>query len=156
MLIKSFLCLLICIKLSVSNQSSFCLCTLKQILEDYALITTDIPPPRYRSSNKNDIGFYINSPEWIKVNDATWLELSQMINSPQGIYSQISLDGKSSIKNGLLLDNIRSAYLADLIAQYRFIINQIRFSAEKILQNRTKQCFHQMRNSFRPTKLTKY
>ena len=156
MMIKSILYLLICIELIASNDSSYCLCTLKKILEDYALITTDIPPPRYRSFDKNDIGFYINSSGWKKINDATWIELSEMINSPLGMYSQISVDGINPIENGLLFDNIRSSYLADLVTQYRFILDQSRFFYEKILQNRTNQCLNSFRGSEMKSKWKKY
>jgi len=103
------LLLLIFSNVSSDEYSSFCLCTLKNILEEYALFTTDRFPPRYHSSIKQDIGFYIKtSSNWKPVNNATWIELSLMINTPLGMYTYISLDGIHSINNGLQLDCQRS------------------------------------------------
>ena len=66
----------------VINSASFCLCALKNVLKDYALLSTDRIPPRYHSSNINDIGFYVVPSKWKPVNNATWIELGAMINAP--------------------------------------------------------------------------
>ena len=126
---------------------SFCLCALKSILEDYALMSTDRQPPRYRSSNGNDIGFYVISAQWKPVNDATWIEIGKIINHPSGIYSQISLDGIQPINNGLPLDNLRSAHLADIFAEYRFILDKVHIYHQNLIENRTKTCLDQQRKS---------
>jgi hypothetical protein len=55
------LLLLILPNVSTDNSISFCLCALKDILEEYALFTTDCLLPRYYSSFKQDIGFYIGT-----------------------------------------------------------------------------------------------
>jgi hypothetical protein len=67
-------------------------------------MSTDRIPPRYRSSNKNDIGFYVVLSQWEILNDATWIELGKMINASSGMYTHISLDGIHPINNGLLFD----------------------------------------------------
>ena len=121
--------------------SSFCLCALKDVLEEYSLFTTDRLPPRYHSSFENDIGFYIGTnSNWKPVNDATWIDLSDMINAPSGMYTRISLDGIHPINNGLTLDNLRSAHLADIITAYRSIINYVDAFHERVIQRRTETC----------------
>jgi hypothetical protein len=77
---------------SDTPSSSFCLCTLKRVLEEYALFVTDNLPPRYHSSYNNDIGFNVGQPShWKLVNNASWIELSAMINAPKAMYTHISL-----------------------------------------------------------------
>jgi hypothetical protein len=86
---------------SETSSASFCLCAFKSVLKEYALLSTDRLPPRYRSSNKNDIGFYVLPSKWKAVNNATWIELGAMINAPSEMYTHISLDGINPINNGL-------------------------------------------------------
>jgi hypothetical protein len=129
---------------SSDTSSSFCLCALKNILEEYALFTTDRIPPRYHSLFDNDIGFYIKvHSNWKSVNDATWIELSGMINAPSGMYTHISLDGIHSINNGLQLDNLRSAYLADIITDYRSLMNYIENFHENVIKSRSRLCMNE-------------
>ncbi len=129
------------------KSSSFCLCTLKNILEEYALMSTNHLPPRYISSNKNDIGFYVVPSRWKPVNDATWIELRAMINAPSGMYTHISLDGINPINNGLPFDNLRSSHLADIITEYRSIIDRVTIYYQNLIENRTKTCLDQTRKS---------
>lgn len=133
---------------SSSSSSSFCLCALKDILRDYALLSTDRIPPRYRPLNENDIGFYVVPSKWKPVNNATWIELGRMINAPEGMYTHISIDGIKPIYTGLALDNIRSTHLADIITEYRLIINQINIYHENLIQNRSKTCSNQENKSY--------
>ena len=122
---------------------SFCLCALRNLLEDYAMFTTTRVPPRYRPSSRSDVGFYVaslSSSSWKPVNNATWMDLSSMINAPSGMYTRISLDGIDSVNNGLSLSGLRSAYLAEIIASYRAIIGQVNRFHENILKSRTEIC----------------
>jgi hypothetical protein len=146
--------MLFCVYLSIfslilSNVScevpspSFCLCALKDLLEDYAMFTINRLPPRYRPSSRNDIGFYVASSSlssWKPVNNATWVDLSSMINAPSGMYTRISLDGVEPVNNGLSLSGLRSAYLAEIIASHRAIIDQVNRFHEHILKSRTERC----------------
>ena len=70
-----------------------------------------------------------------------------MINAPSGMYTHISLDGINPINNGLLLDNLRSSHLADIITEYRLIINKVEIYHQNLIQNRTKTCLDQTRKS---------
>jgi len=143
-----YLLFLFLLKLVSSDTSaSFCLCTLKNVLKHYALISTDRVPPRYRSSNENDIGFYVVPSKWKAVNDATWIELGEMINAPGGMYTYISIDGINPINNGLSLDNIRSSHLADIITEYRLIIDKVDLYHENIIRNRTQTCLNENKKS---------
>jgi len=139
---KYSICLLILFLLNVSSNSSpeFCLCTLKHVLKDYTLLSTDRIPPRYHSSYKNDIGFYVVPSKWKAVNNATWSELGAMINAPSGMYTHISLDGIHPINNGLTLDSLRSSHLADIMAEYRSIMDKVNIYHEHLIENRTSTC----------------
>ena len=122
---------------------SFCLCALRNLLEDYAMFTINRLPPRYRPSSRSDIGFYVassSSSSWKPVNNATWVDLSSMINAPSGMYTRISLDGLEPVNNGLSLSGLRSAYLAEIIASYRAIIDQVNRFHENVLKSRTETC----------------
>ena len=44
-----------------------------------------------------------------------------------GMYTHISLDGIDPINDGLSLDNLRSAHLADIMTEYRSIINKVEY-----------------------------
>jgi hypothetical protein len=142
-----FLLILLLKNVLNDNSASFCLCTLKNILKNYALISTERIPPRYRSSNENDIGFYVVPSKWKAVNNATWIELGEMINAPTGMYTHISIDGINPINNGLALNNIRSAHLADIITEYRSIIDKVDLYHENIIRNRTQTCLNQKKKS---------
>jgi hypothetical protein len=142
-----FLLLLLLPNVLSDNSASFCLCALKTVLKDYALMTTDRIPPRYRSSNKNDIGFYVVPSKWKAVNDATWSELGAMINAPTGMYTHISLDGINPINDGLALDSRRSSHLADIMTEYRLMMNNVDIYHENIIKNRTKTCEVQEKKS---------
>jgi hypothetical protein len=146
---KSFIYFLILLLSIVSSDDSpsFCLCTLKDLLKDYALLTTDRTPPRYHSSLDNDIGFYVVPSNWKAVNNATWIEIGVMLNAPEGMYTQISLDGINPINDGSSLDGLRSAHLADIIADYRSIISKVEFYHENIIKNRTPKCLEQTKKS---------
>ena len=88
---KLSICLVIFLFLldvSSENSASFCLCALKSALKDYALLATDRNPPRYRSSDPRDIGFYVVPSQWKPVNNATWMELGTMINAPSAMYTR--------------------------------------------------------------------
>jgi hypothetical protein len=138
-----FFLLLLTIFTNVSSDqsSSFCLCALKDILEEYALFTTDRLPPRYHSLIGEDIGFFIGiSSQWKPVNEATWIELSAMINAPSGMYTHISLDGIHPVNDGLQLDNRRSVYLAELIAAYRSLMSYVENYHKNVLQSRSGLC----------------
>jgi len=141
------LLLLLILNVSSDNSGSFCLCALKNVLKEYALLTTDRVPPRYHSSNVNDIGFYVVPSSWKGVNNATWIELDAMINAPSGMYTHISIDGINAINNGLGLDSLRSSHLADIITEYRSIINQVDIYHQYIIQNRTQTCLDQRKKS---------
>lgn len=141
MLFSIYILFLIIPTISTDESTSFCLCALKTALEEYALFTTDRLPPRYHPLHKEDIGFYIQtSSDWKPVNSATWVELSSMINEPTGMYTKISLDGIHPINNGLQLDSLRSAYLADIITAYRSLINYIDVFHENIIKRRSGLC----------------
>lgn len=140
--------LFLLINVSCDNSASFCLCALKNVLEDYTLLTTNVIPPRYRPSVSNDIGFYVVPSKWKAVNDATWNELGAMINAPEGMYTHISLDGIKPVNNGLSLDSLRSSHLADIITQYRLMINKVHLYHENIIKNRTKTCSNQEKQPF--------
>ena len=114
---------------------------MRPVLEEYALFTTDRIPPRYRSSFMNDIGFYVRIPSnWKPVNDATWMELASMINAPSGMYNHVSIDGIHPINNGLQLDGLRSAHLADIITADRSIIDFVQMFHENVIKSRTQTC----------------
>jgi hypothetical protein len=129
------------------TSASFCLCALKSVLKDYALLSTDRLPPRYHSAIKNDIGFFVLSNKWKAVNNATWIELGSMINAPEGMYTRISLDGINPINNGLSLDGLRSAHLTDIITGYRLIIDKVNIYHTNIIRNRTKTCSNENKKS---------
>jgi hypothetical protein len=121
--------------------ASFCLCTMKTLLEEYALHTVERSPPRYWPSFTNDIGFYVKtSSVWKPVNNATWIELATMIKAPMGIYTRISLDGLNPVNDGLLLNGVRSAHLAEIIRSYREIINDIEQFHDHVIRSRTASC----------------
>ena len=120
-------CLLI-FSLILSNVSgeipspSFCLCALRNLLEDYAMFTTTRLPPRYRPSSRSDVGFYVaslSSSSWKPVNNATWMDLSSMINAPSGMYTRISLDGIDSVNNGQSIPSGGILVLASNSANYQ-------------------------------------
>jgi hypothetical protein len=126
---------------SSDTSSSFCLCALKPVLEEYALFTTDRLPPHYHSSFQNDIGFYIRVDSiWKPVNDATWIELASMINAPSGMYTYISINGINPINNGLQLDGLRSAHLADIITAYRSFMDYVNIFHENVIKTRSRTC----------------
>lgn len=133
-----------------SSDSSFCLCALKDLLEDYALFSVSDSPPRYRSKFFDDIGFFIGvASHWKPVNNATWMDISSLIRSPQGIYSHISLDGRTSVNDGLLLNGVRSAFLAELITAYRSILNQVNQFHERVISSRSNACLQETRDPWR-------
>jgi len=142
-----YLLILFLSNVSSNTSPSFCLCTLKNVLKEYTLLSTNRIPPRYRSSYKNDIGFYVVPSKWKAVNNATWLELGAMINAPLGMYTHISLDGIHPINNGLALDSIRSSHLADIMAEYRSMMDKVDLYYEEIIQNRTQTCLDQTKHS---------
>lgn len=121
--------------------TSFCLCALRELLEDYAMFAVNEDPPRYRSIFPNDVGFYIRtSSHWKEVNNATWSDLSLMIKEPRGMYARISLDGVQPINNGVLLNSARSAYLGEIIAAYRSLMQYIDSFHERVIQSRVQSC----------------
>lgn len=123
------------------SRISFCLCTIKDLLEEYALYTIDQDPPRYNSIFPDDLGFFIRSGStWKPVNNATWLELFYMIKSPTGIYTEISLDGKQPVLNGLLVNGVRSAHLAAILADYRRIISNVNKFHERFMHSQLNRC----------------
>ncbi|UJR29495.1 hypothetical protein I4U23_010709 [Adineta vaga] len=132
--------------ISTENSPEFCLCTLKSVLQEYSLFTTDRRPPRYRPLNQNDIGFFVVPSRWKAVNNATWIELGAMINAPLGMYSHISIDGENPIQNGLLLGSRQTAHLGEILAEYRLMMDKVTNYYEKIIRNNTKSCL-QVTNS---------
>ncbi|CAF1069369.1 unnamed protein product [Adineta steineri] len=142
-----YLLILFIFNVSTDNSPSFCLCALKDVLKDYALLTTDRNPPRYYSSDPNDIGFYILPSKWKPVNNATWSELGAMINAPSGMYTYISLDGIHPLDNGLTINSFRSAYLADILAEYRLITDKVETYHENMIKSRTETCLQQSKKS---------
>ena len=125
-----------------SSSPSFCLCALKDLLEDYALFTLTDSPPRYRSQFSDDIGFFIVGPssQWKPVNNATWMDIASMSKSVRGLYSHISLDGRTPLNDGLLLNGLRSAFLAEILTAYRTLISQVDQFHEHVISSRTQTC----------------
>jgi hypothetical protein len=70
-----------------------------------------------------------------------------MINAPSGMYTHISLDGIHPVYNGLALDNLRPSHLADIMTEYRLIIDKVNFYHETLILNRTETCSNQKKKS---------
>ena len=69
--------------------------------------------------------FYLVPTRWKPMNNATWTELGAMINAPSDMYTHISLDGIHPLNDGSTLDSLRSAHLADILTEYRSILDKV-------------------------------